>query len=165
MTRTQLRPLAGPFLGALLIALPACATTAPSARGLTAEPVMVGYGMQDRRAVTGAISILTEEQISSVPHKQLWDVLQGRVPGLQVIHTPNGGVSLRIRGQNSIVGRSEPLLVVDGLPIAWNVTGALAGINPADVARIDVLKDGASTAIFGSRGANGVILITTKRTL
>ena len=149
----------------LAIALAGCAGAAPPQSRPADERVMVGYGAQDRGTVTGAINVLTEEQIGHLHHGRLVDVLRGRVPGLRVVRTPNGGESLRIRGQNSIMGSSEPLLVIDGLPILWNLSGALDSVNPADVERIDVLKDAGAAGIFGSRGANGVIIITTKRAL
>jgi len=80
-----------------------------------------------------------------------------------VIHLPYGDVSLRIRGTRSLHGDNEPLLVIDGVPAHGAIGAALAGLVPRDIARIDVLKDAGSTAIYGIQGANGVILITTKR--
>jgi TonB-dependent SusC/RagA subfamily outer membrane receptor len=95
------------------------------------------------------------------------ELLQARVPGLEVLPLTNGNYTLRIRGHHSLRGRvteDEPLLVIDDIPVLQGSIGtALAGVSPRDVARIDVLKDAGATAIFGSRGANGVIIITTKR--
>jgi TonB-dependent SusC/RagA subfamily outer membrane receptor len=94
-------------------------------------------------------------------------MLQGRIPGLDVIAARQGGFTLRIRGFRSLrqsAGDDEPLLVIDNITVPSGSLGtALAGIAPRDVARIDVLKDAGSAAVYGSRGANGVIIITTKR--
>jgi TonB-dependent SusC/RagA subfamily outer membrane receptor len=93
---------------------------------------------------------------------QAGELLAGRFPGVQVMRVP-GGISIRIRGGASAFGNNEPLFVVDGLQIQAGPGGALAGINPMDIARIEVLKDSASLATYGVRGANGVVLITTRR--
>jgi TonB-dependent outer membrane receptor, SusC/RagA subfamily, signature region len=84
------------------------------------------------------------------------------VAGVTVTRTADGGISVRIRGQSSIYGNTEPLFVIDGLPIQPGPGGSLLGINPHDIASIEVLKDAASMAFYGVRGANGVILIKTK---
>ena len=89
--------------------------------------------------------------------------LASRVPGLLVRRTPGGGIALRIRGQSSIEGEREPLFVIDDVPVRPGPGGALVGINPHDIASIEVLKDAASTAFYGLRGANGVIVIKTKK--
>lgn len=89
------------------------------------------------------------------------ELFAGRFPGVQVYQMP-GGLSVRIRGQNSVYGNNEPLYVVDGVPLEPSPNGLLT-LNPSDIAKIQVLKDISSTAIYGVRGANGVILITTKR--
>jgi TonB-dependent SusC/RagA subfamily outer membrane receptor len=86
------------------------------------------------------------------------------VSGVTVTRTPDGGISVRIRGQSTINGNTEPLYVIDGLPIQPGPGGSLVGINPHDIASIEVLKDAANTAFYGVRGANGVILIKTKHT-
>ena len=90
------------------------------------------------------------------------ELFAGRFPGVQVF-SANGGISVRVRGGSSINGSNEPLYVVDGITIEPGPGGALIGINPQDVAKIEVLKDVGSTAIYGVRGANGVILITTRK--
>jgi TonB-dependent SusC/RagA subfamily outer membrane receptor len=91
------------------------------------------------------------------------EVLQGRVAGLQVLRLPNGSYSLRIRGATTILGSGEPLLVLDGLIVPQELApGALAVLSPRDVARVEVLKDAGSLAFYGSRGANGVIIVTTR---
>jgi TonB-dependent SusC/RagA subfamily outer membrane receptor len=90
-------------------------------------------------------------------------MLRGRVPGLQVIQLPNGDISLRIRGGDSILSEGEPLVILDGAPVApQNVSNVLRELNPPDVARIEVLKDVASTSVYGIKGAHGVVLITMK---
>jgi TonB-dependent SusC/RagA subfamily outer membrane receptor len=90
------------------------------------------------------------------------EMLRGQVAGVEVRHTP-GGLVIRIRGTNSILASADPLFVIDGLPIAPGADGALTGINPKDVASLRVLKNASETAAYGVRGANGVVLITTKR--
>jgi TonB-dependent SusC/RagA subfamily outer membrane receptor len=89
------------------------------------------------------------------------DMFAGRFPGLDVIRLPSGGITFRIRGVSTIMGRSDPLIIVDGIELQSG--DGLLSLNPDDIARIEVLKDAASTAAYGVRGANGVIVITTKR--
>jgi len=88
--------------------------------------------------------------------------LAARVPGVMITRTPGGGIAVRIRGNSSIIGNEEPLYVIDGLSIQPGPGGALVGINPHDIASIEVLKDAASLSFYGVRAANGVILIKTK---
>lgn len=133
------------------------------------EVVVVGYGTQSRRKVISAIASLDNEKIKDLPVAGLDQALQGQVAGVNVSQAggaPGSGVSVRIRGVGSIGAGSEPLYVIDGYPF-YNSGGAggnpLNFINPADIEKIDVLKDASATAIYGSRGANGVIMITTKR--
>ena len=139
------------------------------------EIVVVGYGTQKRRDLTGAVASVSSEVLQQ-PISSLERALQGAVAGVQVTQTsgqPGGGASIRIRGGSSIQGGNEPLYVIDGFPIynsssnAGVTTGSevnpLASINPADIESIDILKDASATAIYGSRGANGVIIITTKK--
>lgn len=128
-----------------------------------AESVDVGYGKQAKRAVTGAVRSLSAEEIRDARVARVEELLQGRVAGVQVIRVPGGGFSVRVRGTSSILGSREPLFVVDGVPLMSASGGAPWGIDPRDVERIEVLKDAGATAIYGSRGANGVILITTRR--
>lgn len=89
--------------------------------------------------------------------------LIGRVSGAWLIRTPDGGIAVRLRGASTIEGSTEPLYVIDGIPIEPGPNGSLVGINPNDIARIQVLTDAASLSLYGVRGSNGVILITTKR--
>jgi TonB-dependent SusC/RagA subfamily outer membrane receptor len=127
---------------------------------------VTGYGAQPNEQRTAAVtSIFPTEAQTRVPRVE--DLLSGTVPGLQVLRLASGNFTLRIRGQHTITGSyadAEPLLVIDGTSVPRGQLGnALAGFSPRDVARIDVLKDASATGIFGSRGANGVIIITTKR--
>lgn len=131
--------------------------------------VVVGYGTQSRRKVISAIASLDDEKIKDLPVAGLDQALQGQIAGVNVSQAggaPGSGVSVRIRGVGSIGAGSEPLYVIDGYPF-YNSGGAggnpLNFINPADIEKIDVLKDASATAIYGSRGANGVVMITTKR--
>ncbi len=126
------------------------------------EVVVTGYGSQEKKVVTGAVASISERDISSISVTGFDQAMQGRMAGVQVTQNsgePGGSVSVRIRGVGSINNTTEPLYVVDGIPLAGN----LNGINPNDIERIDVLKDAASAAIYGSRGTNGVVLVTTKR--
>jgi TonB-dependent SusC/RagA subfamily outer membrane receptor len=90
-------------------------------------------------------------------------VLMGRVSGVWITRTADGGIAVRIRGATSIQGSNEPLYIIDGIPIEAGPNGSLVGINPYDIASIEVLKDAASVSMYGVRGSNGVILISTKR--
>jgi TonB-linked SusC/RagA family outer membrane protein len=135
------------------------------------EVVVVGYGVQKRKEVTGSISKIAGKDIANLVTPSFEGVLAGRATGVQVL-TNTGLIGaapkIRIRGIGSISGSTEPLIVVDGIPIysgdigGVSSTNGLADINPEDIESFDVLKDGAATAIYGSRAANGVILITTK---
>lgn len=134
-----------------------------SAANQMGEVVVVGYGSVKRSDLTGAVSSVSAEKITQVKAvSTIAGALQGQAPGVQVIQRsgqPGEGVSIKIRGTNSIAGGNEVLYVVDGLPL----DNLSAQLNPADIASIEVLKDASSTAIYGSRGANGVIIITTKK--
>jgi TonB-dependent SusC/RagA subfamily outer membrane receptor len=107
-------------------------------------------------------SAATDSQWAGQSVGRAEELLAGRFPGVDVYRAP-GGISIRIRGASSVYGSSEPLYVVDGMPIEPGPGGALVGINPADIEKIEVLKDAGSTAQWGVRGANGVIVIKTKR--
>ncbi|WP_324670643.1 TonB-dependent receptor [Hymenobacter sp. GOD-10R] len=126
------------------------------------EVQVVGYGVQKKSQVTGAISSVTEEQLRDVPVANVGQALQGRAAGVTISNsstTPGQSPVIRIRGNRSISGSNDPLLVVDGVPF----DGSLNDLNPDDITSLEVLKDASSTAIYGARGANGVILITTRR--
>ena len=127
------------------------------------EVVVVGYGTQKKSDFTGSISSVSAKEIKAVPVASLSQALQGRAAGVLVTQTsnaPGGGVSIRIRGGNSIQGENEPLYVIDGYPL-MNENGPT--ISPNDIESIEILKDASATAIYGSRGANGVVIITTRR--
>ena len=125
------------------------------------EVVVVGYGTQRKGDITGAVSVISEKEFKSRPNTQFGNVIQGKTAGVQVISPsgkPSAGISIRIRGTNSISGGSDPLYVVDGVP-----TSDTRSLNPSDIENISVLKDASSAAIYGAQGANGVVLITTKK--
>jgi len=141
------------------------------------EVVVTGYGLQqDRRELTGSVATVNSQQFKDQPIIGVDQALQGRAAGVQVVQnsgTPGSGISVRVRGASSINASNEPLYVVDGLPIntgnttqlgAGNqLTNGLNDLNPNDIESIEVLKDAAAAAIYGSRASNGVVLITTKR--
>ncbi len=141
------------------------------------EMVVIGYGAMKKRNLTGAITSVNSKNIENTPVKDVMSVLQGRATGVNVISNsgaPGDGMTVTVRGQSSLNSGNDPLYVIDGVPVetqslsqlnGWEQHGLnpLADINPSDIESIEVLKDGASTAIYGSRAANGVILITTKR--
>jgi TonB-dependent SusC/RagA subfamily outer membrane receptor len=106
---------------------------------------------------------VTSEDIERNPGQPIERVLQGRFAGVEVTRTADGGIAVRIRGATSFNASTAPLYVVDGIPIEPGPNGALTGINPNDIESIEVLKDAADTAMYGMRGANGVIVIKTKR--
>ncbi|TZF85605.1 TonB-dependent receptor (plasmid) [Pedobacter sp. BS3] len=133
-----------------------------AAKNSLEEVVVVGYGTQRRKDVTGSIVSVKGETLKEVPTANLQQALQGRAAGLEVqtIGTrPGAGAQIRIRGERSINGSNDPLIVLDGVPYS----GTMNDINPDIIESVDVLKDGSATAIYGSRGSNGVILITSKR--
>lgn len=126
------------------------------------DVVVIGYGSQLKKAVTGAVQTINNKDIKDIPVSQLTQKLQGRLAGVQINQTtgkPGQGMSVRIRGQLSVSAGSDPLYVVDGFPI----TGNIGAINPDEIQDISILKDAASTSLYGSRAANGVVLITTKK--
>ena len=139
--------------------------------------VATGYGSSRRATVSNAIASVDSSVFEQLPVVSIDNALQGRVPGVQVMQNsgePGGGVSVRIRGPASLNAGSQPLYVIDGVPMLQGtfeqITGTsgqrmtpISGINPDDIASIDVLKDAAAAAIYGSRGSNGVVVITTKR--
>ena len=165
MTRTMLAialliGCAGPGSRRLEPPQPPPPTPAPE------DEVSVGYGTQLKKNTTAAVTSVSPTE-ADARVARVEDLLSARVPGLEVLHLPDGSYTLRIRGGHSLRGSAadeEPLLVVDDLALmSGSVASVLAGIAPQDIARIDVLKDAAAAAIYGSRGANGVIIITTKR--
>lgn len=152
----------------------------PNPSELAEVNVAVGYGAVRKRDLTGSVSLVNVEEMQKQPAFSLDVALAGRAPGVMVVKSsgaPGADASIRIRGASSVFGVNEPLYVIDGVPIqigqgmgqdafrsskSFQVS-PLAAINPEDIERIDILKDASGTAIYGSRGANGVILVTTKR--
>ncbi len=131
-------------------------------RQLLDEVVVVGYGTVKKKDLTGSVASISSDKITESPTLTAAQALQGKVAGVLVTNSnwkPGASASVLIRGKRSINASNDPLYVVDGIPI----TGALDEIPPGDIESIDVLKDASATAIYGSRGANGVILITTKK--
>ncbi|WP_158607358.1 TonB-dependent receptor [Rhodohalobacter sp. SW132] len=124
--------------------------------------VVVGYGVQRRSDMTGSVSSISASRINETSITSLESGMQGRSAGVYVTqggNKPNSGASIRIRGNRSITAGNDPLFVVDGVPIS----GGIADINPRDIESIEVLKDASATAIYGARGSNGVIIVTTQR--
>lgn len=126
------------------------------------EIVVVGYGTQRREAVTGSVASVRGEIMREVPAANITQALQGRISGVDFSQTsskPGAEMQIRIRGTRSLNASNDPLIVLDGIPFP----GSIGDINPNDIRSIDILKDASATAIYGSRGANGVILITTNK--
>lgn len=128
----------------------------------TDEIVVIGYGQQKRSDLTGSVSSVNLDNIKSITASSFNSALAGSVAGVQVTPTsgaPGGGVSIRVRGNSSVQGGNEPLYVIDGFPVYGETFSQL---NPGDIESINILKDASATAIYGSRGANGVVIVTTK---
>ena len=126
------------------------------------EVVVVGYGTVKKGDLTGSVSQVKTEDLESVPVYNIEEALKSRSAGVSVKQnsgTPGGRIDVIIRGGNSMIGNNQPLYVVDGFP----VTGDISFINPSDIESVNILKDASATAIYGSRGANGVVIITSKR--
>src|SRR5699024_9872912 len=149
---------------------------ASTATGLN-QLVVVGYGTQKKKDLTGAISSLDFDNIENTPTKNILSAMQGRIPGMQVVSNsgaPGDGISITVRGQSTLNAGNSHLYIIDGIPVESTSCSKLNGhnshglnplsyINPSDIESIEVLKDAASTAIYGSRAANGVVIITTKK--
>lgn len=124
------------------------------------EVVVIGYGTQIKEAVTGSVATLGGKDLNEVASANITQALQGRLAGVELTQTsskPGAAMQIRIRGTRSLTGSNDPLVVLDGVPFA----GSIGDINPTDIKSVDILKDASATAIYGSRGANGVILVTT----
>jgi TonB-dependent SusC/RagA subfamily outer membrane receptor len=131
---------------------------------LCAGLVLAASCMHGRRDTGPATSpVVTAEDIERNPGTPIEQILESKIPGIQVTRLTGGGISIRIRGTSSFYGNNEPLYVIDGTPMEAGPRGALNGVNPYDIESIRVLKDPADTGVYGVRGANGVIVITTKR--
>jgi len=127
--------------------------------GQLKEVIVIGYGTQRKEAVTGSVASIGGKELNEVPAANVTQALQGRLAGVDLTQTstkPGAAMQIRIRGTRSLTGSNDPLIVLDGVPFA----GSIGDINPVDIKSVDVLKDASATAIYGSRGANGVILIT-----
>ena len=134
-------------------------TTVEDSR-LIDEVVVVGYGSVKKRDLTGAVTSVKSAEVLAAPTSNVMEALQGKIPGMDITKTSGqvgGEVSILLRGSRSIYGNNEPLFIIDGIP------GSYSQVNPSDIESVDVLKDASSTAIYGSAGANGVVIITTKR--
>ena len=144
------------------------------------EVVVIGYGTQKKSQLTGAISSVTSKQITEMPITNIGQAMQGRVAGVDVAQSgskPGSTPTIRVRGRRSFNAGNNPLYVVDGIPLTGDrnellpsgqrpfdfVSGGYEDLNPNDVASLEILKDATATAIYGARGANGVVLVTTKR--
>lgn len=126
------------------------------------QVVVIGYGTQRKEAVTGSVASMGGEELNDVPSSNITQALQGRIAGVEMTQTsskPGAAMQIRIRGSRSLTADNNPLVVLDGIPFA----GSISDINPTDIKSVDILKDASATAIYGSRGANGVILITTNK--
>ena len=155
--RHQARTASAVLLSTVLVT--ACAGGASGRGGArpTSRPLNQASGAT-------SVSTVTRDDVETMRVGRIEELLMGRVPGLTVLRTPNGGYSLRIRGRSSFYGNDEPLIVIDGMPIRQGgASNALMSLDPSDVARVDVLKDAGATAAYGVQGGNGVVLITTRR--
>jgi TonB-dependent starch-binding outer membrane protein SusC len=126
------------------------------------EVVVVGYGTQKKSDVTGSVSSINSKSLKEVPVSNVAQAMMGRIAGVQIDQTstrPGDATQIRVRGARSLSASNDPLLIVDGIPFM----GTLNDINPGDIKSVDILKDASATAIYGSRGSNGVVLITTNR--
>jgi TonB-dependent SusC/RagA subfamily outer membrane receptor len=128
---------------------------APEARG--------GAGRSVESEGTGSVAVVRGDDLRGIPVVHVEQLLQGRVAGVQIIDLPGGGISVRIRGPGSINGDTEPLYVVDGMLIQSSSGRGLYWLSPGDIQRIEILKDASTTSMYGVRGSNGVVLITTRR--
>lgn len=122
-----------------------------------------GSGRRPSRTTASPSGTVTAADIERSPDQPIEKVLQAKVPGVLITRTPDGGIAVQIRGASTIYGDQQPLYVIDGVPISPGPDGGLTGINPYDIESIEVLKSPAETAMYGIRGANGVIIVKTKR--
>lgn len=133
----------------------------PNSKNLN-DVVVIGYGTQRREAVTGSVASISGQKLNEVPAPNITEALQSRLPGVEISQTstqPGATMQILIRGQRSLTASNDPLIVLDGIPFSGNI----GDLDPNNIKSIDVLKDASATAIYGSRGANGVIIITTNK--
>lgn len=159
LTHRPYRAAAAALLATAGCALPPPVTPSPGALDSTA----IAYGSQATRDVTTATAGVDGDVARRTSPTTLADMIDGRFAGVEVRRLAAGGVSIRIRGQRSLKGDGEPLYVIDGIPQHPGIAGVLSDLDPRDIDRIEVLKDAGATAAYGARGANGVILIITRR--
>lgn len=150
--------------GATLCCLAAVAVACHSAPPSAAPVPDPSAGAETRPAASAGRSgrVISGRDVRNVNAARVEQLMEGRFAGVEVMRLPGGGITVRIRGGSSLLGDNEPLYVIDGMEVQPAPGGALNGINPGDVARIEVLKDVGSTSRYGVRGANGVVLITTR---
>ena len=154
------------FPAIALVLLAGCTSTRPldSSDSTTQDVGRISGGIA---AIAGesaeSENTVTRADADRQPGTSIEQLLQGRVAGVEVVELPGGGFSVRIRGKNSIMGGTEPLYVVDGMQVMHNTRDGLSWLNIKDVEKIEVLKELSATSLYGVRGANGVVLITTKR--
>ncbi|RAV98172.1 SusC/RagA family TonB-linked outer membrane protein [Pseudochryseolinea flava] len=140
------------------------------------EVVVVGYGTEHKKMLTGSVGVVKSDAIKDLPVSTVDGILQGQTAGVQVMQnsgTPGGGMSVRVRGTTSLSGSGQPLYVIDGIPVTTGDyaqvgyegqgINALSDLNPSEIESVSVLKDAAAAALYGARGSNGIVLITTKR--
>ncbi|MGH7575589.1 MAG: TonB-dependent receptor plug domain-containing protein [Longimicrobiales bacterium] len=152
-------------VGAAALTLQAgCALPGHAPRRPAPEDVVsVGYGTQSREDVAGSISSVSAERVGRGSLSGIEQLLEA-IPGVQVLPLPGGDFTIRIRGMRTGLGDAEPLLVIDDIPVQGGTFGSrIAIVHPQNIARIDVLKDIASTSVYGVRGVNGVVIVTTRR--
>ncbi len=152
---------------ALVILLVAVVASGCGTSGEYVDPnpdpgIDVGYGEQGEEDITGAVETVDVDEAVRQNATTIAEILRGRISGVIVSPAPGGGLQIRIRGATSLIGNASPLYVLDGIPVQADRNGSLSMLNPYDIESISVLKNASATAIYGSRGAHGVIVIKTK---
>jgi TonB-dependent SusC/RagA subfamily outer membrane receptor len=158
--------LYGAVRGAIVIATVGavgCGRSAPPPPPVPAPAAEGAAGRSLQGEGTGSIGVVDGADLQGRPAVHFEDLIEGQVAGVQVVRHAGGGVSFRIRGLGSISGDNEPLYVVDGMPVHVAPGRGLDWLSPGDIKRIEILKDASTTSMYGVRGANGVVLITTRR--
>jgi TonB-dependent SusC/RagA subfamily outer membrane receptor len=164
--KAQMRHVYILLLTCAIIILPACSSSRDAVQSDTGadKQVEVGYGSVDKKDVTGFVSTVDVDQARKErPATTVSDMSRGCVSGVLLTEGAGGGVRIRTRGTKSITGSNDPLYVVDGMPVEPDRGGTLSWLNPSDIETVSVFKDASATAICGTRGASGVIVIKTKR--
>lgn len=149
------------FIAVSAIVMLAACSSNPAPASFGDDQVAIGYGKQARRTIAGAVNSITREDIARHDGRTLENLIRSRVPGAQIVRT-GSGFNIMLRGPSSITGNNYALIVMDGVPLnEGSAAIALGALQPNDIQRIDVLKDG-TAAIYGIRGANGVVVIETR---